>query len=107
MDGRRRVPHVLPRKCAVYSTIRNKEFKGPSLTGGFLDLGNFEKRLAELEKPIHLREAAERLKLSVPTLSKYVHVLAAAGKIRLKRAGSTILILEVKHEQKEQNPSMA
>lgn len=60
-----------------------------------MDMNNFLKKLKKASMPFNLREGAKALKLSEPTFSKYIHILAGQGKIRVRTCGSTILILGI------------
>lgn len=63
------------------------------------DLQNFQAKIAEMELPIHLRELAEKLRISNPTASKVLSILEAQGRVKTKRMGQTWVVLSVEKKQ--------
>jgi len=47
----------------------------------------------KLTKPATATEIADMAKLSLPTTSKYLQILAAQGKIKIRHLGSVLLVL--------------
>ncbi len=56
-------------------------------------LKNIEKAIKELAEPSTVKELAETTGASTATIYKHINVLEAQGRIRIKRAGTSYLII--------------
>jgi DNA-binding Lrp family transcriptional regulator len=61
-------------------------------------LDTWGKRIREIDEvdlPIHLNALAKKMKISPAKMSVVMHCLEVAGRVRMKKAGQTWLLVEV------------